>query len=168
MKLRTHLPRLVAALLLSILVVVTSDPSPAAAQATTVTTNETLPFTGSATNPCNGDAITFSGQIHITNHVTTSSSGGNHIRMHVNYQGVSGTGTPSGANYNVVTSQNETRNDNVGPQTETTITQVINLIAQGAVPNSKLHVVLHVTVNANGVTTSEVEEITVACKGGQS
>jgi hypothetical protein len=165
MRFRTHLPRLGAALLLSALAVVTSAPAPAAAQATTITTNETLPFTGTTVNPCNGDAITFSGEIHVTNQVTTSAGGGSHIRTHVNYQGVSGTGTPSGAQYIFVTTQNETRNDNVGPQTETTITQVGNLIGQGSVLNSQVHVVLHITVDANGVTTSEVEEVTVMCRG---
>ena len=165
MNLTTHLPRLGAAFLLLTFAVVTSNPSPASAQATTITTNETLPFSGSAVNPCNGDAVTFSGQIHVTNHVTTDSSGGSHFRTHVNYQSVSGTGTPSGAQYNVRTTQNETRNDNTAPQTETTIIQVFNLIAQGTVPNAKLHVVLHITINANGVTTSEVEEISVTCRG---
>ena len=164
MRLATYLPRFGAALLLLASAVVTFNPSPAAAQATTVSTNETLPFTGSATNTCNGDTVTFSGEIHITNHVTTDANNSSHIRTHINYQGVSGTGTPSGASYNVVTSQNETRNDNVGPQSETTVTQVANLVAQGSAPNSKMLVVIHITVNANGVTTSEVEQITITCR----
>lgn len=166
MKLGTRLPRLGAALLLSLLAA--SVPSPAAAQATTVTTNETLPFTSSVVNPCNGDLVTFSGHVHIANHVTTDASGGSHLRMHVNYQNVSGTGTPSGVPYNVVTTQNETRNDNTGPQSETTITQVLNLVSQGPQPNAQVYVVIHVTVNANGVTTSTVEEVRIACRGRQS
>src|SRR3712207_1614118 len=72
MKLQAHLSRLGAALLVSALAAAaTLAPAPAAAQATTVTTNETIPFTDTRVNPCNQDLITFSGELHVTNHVTS-------------------------------------------------------------------------------------------------
>lgn len=164
MTLQARLPRLGAVLLLSLLA---AGPAPttATAQATTVTTNETIPFTDTRTNPCNQDLVTFSGQIHIANHVTTDSGGGTHVRTHVNYQGVTGTGAPSGANYRVVTTTNETRNDNDTPQSEMTVIQVARFIAQASTPNFQLQVVLHITINANGQTTSEVTETRIICRG---
>lgn len=166
MKLNTHLPRPAAALLLCLLAAAAASlPAPATAQATTVTTNETIPFTDTRTNPCNQDLVTFSGQMHVTNHVTTDASGGTHVRTHVNYQEVSGTGTPSGANYRVVTTRNETLNDNDTAQSEQTVIQVVRFISQGSTPNFQLQVVIHITINANGQTTSEVVETRIICRG---
>ncbi len=164
MKPQAHRPRLGAAILLSLLAVTTSG-TPTAAQATTVTTNETLPFTDTRMNPCNQDLVTFSGEMHITNHVTTDAGGGTHVRTHVNYQDVSGTGAPSGVNYRVVTTRNETLNDNDTPQSELTVIQVVRFVALGLTPNFQLQVVLHITINANGQTTSEVTETRIICRG---
>ncbi len=126
-------------------------------QATTTQTNETIPFTETRLNPCNGDMVTFQGNMHVTSHVTTNSSGGFHLKTHVNYQNVTGTGTPSGLTYNVRTTTNETVNDNDGPQYETTLIQNVKLITQGPALNYFAHFVFHITVNANGQTTSTVE-----------
>lgn len=166
MKYTAHLPRVSAALLLSLLVAAgASSPTPAAAQATTVTTNETVPLTDTRTNPCNLDQVTFSGNVHVANHVTYDSSGGIHLRTHVNYQNVTGTGAPSGATYRAATTTNETLNDNDGPQSELTVIQVVRFISQGPIPNFQLQVVLHITINANGETTSEVTESRIICRG---
>lgn len=160
MRFEAHLPRLGAALLLTLFAA-----GAARAQAVTVTTNETLPFTNTMPNPCNGDIVTFSGDIHVVNHFTTDAGGGTHVKTHGNYQSVSGTGTPSGAQYRVVTTSNETINDNDGPQTEVSSVQVLNLISQGSGPNFRLRIVFHITINANGTTTSQVEESSIECRG---
>lgn len=139
----------------------------ASGQATTVTTNETMPFTDSRVNPCNGDVVNFSGNMHLVNHVTIDSAGGTHLETHVNYSGVSGVGAPSGAEYRVVTTRNTSINDSASPQSEVTVVQVINLIAQGSVPNFRLFMTFHVTINANGQTTSTVTNVTTKCNGGQ-
>ena len=159
-------PRLCAAVIacLSIAVVFAGTPR-AFAQSTTVTTNENIPFTDTRPNPCNGDQVTFSGTMHVTNHVTTDASGGFHLKTHVNYQDVSGTGVPSGLNYQVRTTTNETINDNDGPQYETTVIQTIKLVSQGPAPNYFLHIVFHITINANGQTTSTVTETRIECRG---
>jgi hypothetical protein len=139
--------------------------APAYGQATPTQTNETIPFTSTLPNPCNGDLVTFQGNMHVTNHVTFDASGGYHLKTHVNYQNVSGTGTPSGNTYNVRTTTNETVNDNDGPQYETTVIQNVKLITQGPALNYFLQTVFHITVNANGQTTSTVEEAKVQCRG---
>lgn len=155
-----------ALLLAALLVVGALSSARAYAQATTVSTNETIPFTSTIVNPCNSDAVTFSGNLHITNHVTTDSSGGTHVKTHINYQGASGTGAPSGATYRVMTTSNTTDNDSDTPQNEVTVVQVINLIGQGNVPNFRLFMTFHVTINANGQTTSVHEGTTARCSGG--
>ncbi|HEY0170717.1 MAG TPA: hypothetical protein VGB98_06815, partial [Pyrinomonadaceae bacterium] len=114
--------------------------APAYGQATTTQTNETIPFTSTLPNPCNGDLVTFQGNMHVTNHVTNDSGGGFHLKSHVNYQNVSGTGAPSGLNYRVGTTSNETINDNDGPQFETTVIQHVKLITQGPALNYFLQV----------------------------
>lgn len=135
------------------------------AQATTTTTNETVPITGTLPNPCNGDLVTFQGNSHVTNTFTTDSSGGTHLKTHINYQDVTGVGSPSGLNYRVGTVSNETVNDSDGPQSVATIISTVKLISQGPALNYFLRTVLHVTVNANGETTSTVEEVKIECRG---
>lgn len=165
MKFQPTYPRAGAALIAALFIAFAVAATTAIAQSTTVTTNETIPFTGSITNPCNGDLVTFQGDMHVTNHMTTDASGGTHLKTHVNFQGVTGTGAPSGLNYNVRTTINETVNDNDGPQTESTIISSVKLISQGSAPNYFLQIVFHITVNGNGVTTSTVDETKITCRG---
>jgi hypothetical protein len=134
-------------------------------QATTTTTNEEVPFTGSYFNQCNGDTVTFSGTMHVVNTMTTDSSGGTHLKTHINYQDVTGTGVPSGVVYRVRTVSNEVVNDNDGPQSTATVISTVKLISQGPALNYFLRVVLHITVNANGETTSTKEEAGFECRG---
>jgi hypothetical protein len=139
--------------------------APAYGQSTTVTTTESIPFTSTLTNTCNGDLVTFQGNMQVTNHVTTDASGGFHLKTHVNYQNVTGTGAPSGLNYRVGTTSNETTNDPDGPQAEMTVIQTVKLISQGSTQNNFIRFVYHITINANGVVTSTVAETSIECRG---
>lgn len=165
MKFQPTFPRACAALIAALSIGFAVAATTALAQSTTITTSENIPFTGALNNTCNGDVVTFQGDIHVTNHMTTDASGGTHLKTHVNFQDVSGTGVPSGLSYNVRTTTNETVNDNDGPQSEATIISTVKLISQGPAQNSFLQVVFHVTVNANGTTTSTVDETKIECRG---
>lgn len=166
MKFPTNTPRLVRATLFALLFTAFAGASHEAfGQATTTTTNETIPFTSTVTNPCNADLVTFQGNMHVINHVTNDASGGFHLKMHVNYQNVSGTGSPSGNNYRVGTVSNVTLNDPDGEQAEMTVIQTVKLITQGPALNYFMRLVFHVTVNANGQTTSSVFETRMECRG---
>ena len=158
-------PCLRAALVSATLLVFAAAGSPAFGQATTTTTNEEVPVSSSVVNSCNGDVVNYQGTLHVTNTFTTDSSGGTHMKTHSNFQDVTGVGTPSGINYRVGTTSNETTNDNDGPQLEMTVIQIVKVVSQGSAPNLFLHFVLHVTVNANGQTTSTVTEIRSECRG---
>ncbi|HYG79551.1 MAG TPA: hypothetical protein VD861_04145 [Pyrinomonadaceae bacterium] len=157
-------PRIGAALIAALFVAFAAG-TPAFGQATTTTTNETIPFTSTLLNPCTGDLVTFQGNMHVTQHFTTDSGGGTHLKTHVNYQDVSGTGAPSGLNYTVRTTTNTMENDSDGPQSEVTMISTVKLISQGSALNYFLRLVFHVTVNANGQTTSTVDEAKVECRG---
>ncbi len=165
MKFQHVTPRVRAALCALLFAVFAGAGTEAFGQATTTTTNEDIPFTGSAFNPCNGDQVTFSGTLHVVNTMTTDASGGTHLKTHSNYQDVTGTGAPSGVTYQVRTVSNEVVNDNDGPQSTATVISTMKLIAQGPTLNFFLRTVLHVTVNANGQTTSDVQEISFECRG---
>lgn len=164
MKLQTNMPRLVCAALFALLFTASASRE-AFAQATTVTTNETVPVNSGLFNPCNGDQVTFSGTAHIVNTMTTDASGGTHLKTHINYQNVTGTGVPSGITYNVRTISNEVTNDADGPQSNATVISIVKLNAQGPALNFYLRVVFHITVNANGQTTSTVQETSIECRG---
>lgn len=165
MKLQTTPGRLCALLIAALSTAFSFAGAPAFAQATTMTTNEEIPITGTVPNSCNGDQVTFQGTLHVVNTLVTDASGGYHLRTHVNYQDVSGVGVPSGLNYRVVTTNNETVNDSDTAQFETTVIQTFRAISQTSAPNLFVQVVLHVTVNANGQTTSEVTEFRAECRG---
>ncbi|MBV9928769.1 MAG: hypothetical protein JOZ96_27385 [Acidobacteria bacterium] len=137
----------------------------ARAQASTMTTNENIPFTSSLFNPCNSDQVTFSGTLHVVNTMTTDASGGTHLKTHLNYQDVTGTGVPSGITYNVRTVTNEVINDNDGPQSEMTVISTVKMVARGPALDYYMRTVIHITVNANGETTSTVQEVSIECRG---
>lgn len=163
MKLQTITPRVRAALFAVLFAAFAG--TPAFAQATTTTTNETVPFTSSVFNQCNGDTVTFSGSLHVTNTMTIDASGSTHLRTHTNYQNVTGTGTPSGITYRVKTVTNEVVNDSEEQQYNATVISTVKLNAQGPTLDYFLRIAMRVTVNANGETTTQVQEVLVECRG---
>jgi hypothetical protein len=165
LKLQTTTPRVRAAVFAILFAAFAGAGTEAFGQATTTTTSEDIPFTSSLANPCNGDVVTFSGTMHVVNTYTTDASGGTHVKSHINYQDVTGTGYPSGLTYNVRTVSNEVVNDNDGPQSEATVISTVKLTARGPALDFFLRLVMHVTVNANGETTSEVQEVSIECHG---
>lgn len=162
MKFQPVTPRVCAALFALLFMAYAGASTPALGQ---TTTNEDIPFTSSLFNPCNGDLVTFSGTLHVVNTMTTDADGGTHLKTHINYQDVTGTGNPSGITYKVRTVTNEVVNDDDGPQSTATVISTVKLIAQGPTLDYFMRTVLHVTVNANGETTSTVQEVNVECRG---
>lgn len=163
MKYQTTSPRVCAALFALLFTAFAA--APAFGQATTTTTNENIEFNSNIFNQCNGDDVTFSGTLHVTNTMTTDASGGTHLKTHINYQDVTGAGIPSGITYRVRTVSHEVVNDNDGPQSTATVISTVKLIAPGPALNYFLRLVLHVTVNANGQTTSTKQEAGFECRG---
>jgi len=113
-------------------------------------------FSAVLTPPCDGaEAVELQGSVHLTAGVTQDQRGGLHLRVHVNYQGVTGTGTVSGATYEVPTTVN--LNTNLGSATTFTTTVNVRFISHGSAPNFNMHQNVHITINANGEITAIVD-----------
>jgi hypothetical protein len=134
----------------------------ASAQATAVTTNETIPITISVFIPCVPELVTASGDLHIVTHTTLNPDGGFHVMSHFNPQGVSGTGDVTGNKYQGTGVTMNEFNAVVGSQF--TFVNNFRFIGQGPGNNSMVHQNVHVTVNANGEVTSTVDNFSATCK----
>src|SRR2546422_4675462 len=79
---------------LTFLTVATMIVSPLAYAATTSTV---MPFpTPTIPNPCNGEDVNVSGNVHVTIGVTIDGNGGRHLCIYINNQDVSGIGVGTG------------------------------------------------------------------------
>jgi opacity protein-like surface antigen len=136
---------------------------PASAAMAANVVDESIPFALSAYNPCNGEAVELSGRLHYLVNVTEDATGGYHLDVHANTQGVSGTGQATGAAYQV--NYTDTFQLNVtNAALEATAPLHLNVIAQGQAPNFLLHAVFHIRVNATGGLTTYVDTFRVECR----
>ena len=144
---------------LTFLTVATMIVSPLAYAATTSTV---MPFpTPTITNPCNGEDVNVSGNVHMTIGVTTDGNGGSHLRIHINNQDVSGIGVDTGSRYQIPTTLDSSAY--FGSATTMTLTVNARVVAQGSTPNFNMRELIHVTVNANGVTTASIDNPSMDC-----
>lgn len=109
-----------------------------------------------------GEDVSLSGSIHSVFHVTLDGSGGAHILVIHNPQGVSGTGLTTGAKYQAAGPHVDEFNATVGVE-ETRVTTGL-IIGQGPGNNLYLHETLHTTVLANGVVTSFFDNLRIDCR----
>ena len=131
-----------------------------------VSTNQSTPLNATSWVSCAnggvGENVTFGGMLHETFHTTQSTSGMVHVRYQVQPQGVVGIGAISGSKY-IGTGITQ---ESFGFQAGSTHTFINNfrMIGQGSAANFTVHETLHVTVNAIGVVTSDVDRITTTCE----
>jgi hypothetical protein len=138
----------------------------ALAQATTDTFHDQVPFTSEMINPCTGGVVLFEGTTHFVFHRTADAGGGFHFKGHNNIQvkGVS----DSGAKY-VLLDVGNVENFDVFSESADNFTlmgtsQVIRQGSETAEDDFQAKLLFHVTINANGEITSEVEQIESECK----
>ena len=125
--------------------------------------DESVPISVSAYNPCNGEVVDLNGRLHYLVNVTEDATGGYHLDVHVNTQGVSGTGQTTGAKYEVnYTDTFQLNVTNAG--LEATAPLHLNVIAQGQAPNFLLHAVFHIRVEASGGLTTYVDAFRLECR----
>jgi hypothetical protein len=120
------------------------------ATATTDVERATIPFAFDDVNPCNGEPVTITGELHTTTRTTVDSNGAVHIAFNLVPSQVRGEGV-SGTAYKAVGGEREHFNVTLddAPVTDT-FTSVFNLISQGGTDNFIHKETFHVTVNANG------------------
>jgi hypothetical protein len=162
-KLRTKVVYVSAVFFLAVWII----PANVLAKADTTTTNIKQPLDETTFVPCAdggaGEDVHFTGTSHMVFHVTDDAGGKFHMTGHFNTQAVKGTGLTTGDTYQGIDSINGVQNNGmVGG----TFTQVENFLLIGPGPGNNFMIQrqTHITVNANGEVTAEVDNLKENCK----
>ncbi len=133
--------------------------TPAAASATTTITNETFPVDTILTGVCIGD-LHITGVSHLVSVVTVDDTGGTHVQFHEAFRYV-GTNLTTGDVYRAT---GLVRGGSTSREPLFTVTSVIteHFISPTG-PDLWVDIIFHVTVNANGSTTTRVSTARVRC-----
>lgn len=139
------------------------QPGFADAQARTTTTERQLRINNVEVSVPGTGSFRVDGRLHVLFHATRDNAGGYHVKLHANPQGLSATSTTGGSNYRVNGAANAQANLGFNKGAASTATAVLNLglIGQGRAPDLRLHVNLHLTVNANGEVTATVGNVVI-------
>ena len=146
----------------------TAMSAPPVFAASTVTTNQQVPFAQIVFVPCAnngaGEPVLISGTLHILQHQTLSDAGNLHIKVHFQPQGASGVGLVTGDEYRATgVTQEELNLNGPLPFTDTFINN-FRIIGQGPDNNLLVHQTIHFTINANGELTADVVNTSVECR----
>jgi len=133
-----------------------------------VDANMSFPVTIAVFIPCAvggaGEVVTLNGNLHVLISTTVN---GNHISsdMHFQPQGLSGVGSVSGNKYQATgITRFSFEADVVGfPFTETLVNN-FKIIGQGPGNNFLVHENFHLTVNADGTVTANIDNFSAECK----
>jgi hypothetical protein len=125
-----------------------------------------LEFSGEA--GCTGEELTGIVRIHQVVSSTTDATGRVHTQFHSNVLGGRVTGSSTGTVYRLVAAGHETDFSllfDEPPPIHYTQTLTAKLVSTGPLQNAVLHLVRHLTINANGTVTSEFDKTTLECRG---
>jgi len=136
--------------------------------ATTVTTNDQVPFATAVFIPCAlggaGEVAVLTGTLHVLTHVTLNDAGGVTIKQHFQPQNLGGTGQTSGDAYRGVGVTQQTLTVGAGGLPfEFTFVNNFRMIGQGRGNNFQVHQNAHLTINENGVATADIDNTSVTC-----
>jgi hypothetical protein len=143
---------------------------PAFAQAETETINFKEHFdTYLVFTPCAGqgqeEEVWLSGSLHTLFHYTRNADGGVVFKFQSQPQGLSGVGLLTGTKYQGTGVSSSIDVDNSGSYPyRFTIINNYRIIGQGKNNNFMVHSVFHVTMNANGEFTGEVDKFSAECR----
>ena len=141
-------------------------PLPAWGQATTFRDVFTAPYDVVLVNECTGEEVHLTGELVIRIRTTIDATGGIHAAFHLTPRHVRGVGVESGIAYHAVGGLRDSFNAaaDFAPLVGTT-TQMFNLVSQGGSDNLQVKFVFHLTVNAQGEVTAEIDNFSLACVG---
>jgi hypothetical protein len=134
-------------------------------QASVSTIQFSSPIGGQVSNFCGLEDVQLSGSVNNVLHITRDANGGLHIiDGHTNFQGVTGVGLTSGSRYIFAGGVNPI--SNVVQDSANSITFLAHgrLISPGQQTNQLATTQIHVTFNANGQVTSQVENFVFECR----
>ena len=115
---------------------------------------------------CTGDLVSLSGTWHSRIRTTADGNGGFHITIHTQTKGsgIVVEGPNEGAKYRLVGVDHRNINVHLKPGDTETFISHSNLIGRGKAPNLIMRTTTHITVNANGVITANVDKNELICK----
>ena len=135
-----------------------------------VTTNEKIPFNMQVWVPCanngSGELLIIGGTLHVLSVVSIDPDTGDlKIKQHSQPQGAGGQGTITGDRYQATGVTQSTQHiSGAGFPYQYTFVNNFRVIGQGSAVNFTIHQTFHVTINANGVVTSQVDNFKTECK----
>ena len=136
--------------------------------ALTETSSTSVPMNLAVFVPCAndgaGETVELSGDLHILTHLTTSETGNVTVRTLFQPQGISGTGTVTGAKYQATGGTQETFVSNGPLPLSDTFVNNFRIIGAGSGNNFLVHETAHVTINAEGVVTADIDKLSVECR----
>jgi hypothetical protein len=98
-----------------------------------------------------GEYVELSGSLHFVFHTTFDDTGGRHLQLHDDLQGVSGTGMTTGTTFRGIQGDLSQFNDHPDDAPfESSSISSMRIVGQGPNNNFVLHEGAHFTVNANG------------------
>ena len=140
--------------------------APAGAKATTFTSSVSIPTELFVFVPCavggEGEFVYLSGPLHVLFVTTIDDDGGYHSKFLYQPQGISGTGLTTGVIYQGTGETQGTFNGKLG--SEAAFVNNFKIIGQGPGNNYLVHETLHITVQANGVLTAYIDNISIECR----
>ena len=153
---------------LALMLLIVSLAGAALAQALTITTNDFVPFAQVAFVPCAnggaGEPVLISGTLHIQQHITINDDRVS-LKTHFQPQGGTGVGLVTGDSYQAtgVTQEHDSL-PIINGAANFTFVNNFKIIGEGSDNNLLIHQNVHVTVDANGVVTTVVDNLSVECR----
>ena len=152
---------------LAIMLLVLSLGGAAFSQALAITVNQFVPFAQVVFVPCaNGGAgenVVIEGTLHIQQHITINNNRAN-LKIHTQPQQASGVGLVTGDSYQGTgVTQEQDSIPIINGAFEFTFINNFRLIGQGPDNNLQVHQNVHVTIDANGVVTTFIDNTSVDC-----
>jgi hypothetical protein len=168
--LRTHARRLS---LLAASVFAVAGIGAVTAQAAPPQIQETVPVEsvlgGSIVDPCNGQTITWTGNVHLLGGETTDAAGGAVFYAQVNFNDVKGT-DPTGTQYTIPLHSNDIivfapSSPTLPTPNVETHTIRLNINSDGSSPNAYEDAVAHYTVTPDGKVAVAFDKVDTGCSG---
>jgi hypothetical protein len=122
-------------------------------------TSTTIPLDVIRSGDCTGEDVQLSGTIHL---VSQTQPDGSEVG-HINYQNVSGVGLTSGTTYRASTV--DTFRLEAPFPSDIHSVRSLRLISPGPEDDLLVMFLFHITVNANGEITAEIEDVNFECVG---
>ena len=123
----------------------------------------TVPVSGNFFNFCTGEDTFISGINHFVTQTTVTPEGGIHVVMLMNAIGFHGVGLVTGTRYNNVGTIVRVSTFDVTPGSTTEVTLRLRMVSEGPASDIVLNEMFHVTFNANGVMTADIESFSDTC-----